>query len=114
MFETFQVDILSTADPAMVRIKRPENLWDFTSSRLAEMEVGCRFLSVMKRQMFIWPYLLMSKRNGVMTCCSVTFGNKFSWNLTKTRQMWWSMIKSDIYDKTKMVFNCPLFAGAFL
>ena len=37
MFETFQVDILSTADPAMVRIKRPENLWDFYMALLTNV-----------------------------------------------------------------------------
>ena len=56
--------IISPADPTMVRVKGPENLYDFSPFRMAERKGDCRLSTAAKRQMV---------RSGVMASSSVTY-----------------------------------------
>ena len=56
--------IICPADPTMVRVKGPENVFSYFSGfRLAERKGSCKLSTTVKRQM---------GRSGVMTCSSVT------------------------------------------
>ena len=58
--------IASPVDPASVRVKGPENLFDFNPIRLVERKVSCGFLNTVKRQILTRSCLLMSEKSRVM------------------------------------------------
>ena len=65
-------DIIISPDPAVVRLKGPENLLNFKTSILVERKASCRFLNTVNRQILTRACFLISERSRVMACSSVT------------------------------------------